>query len=210
MVHKHFSKGDVIWSEGDDSTFFGIIVSGAVKLVKSIEDGRQQIVGLCLSSDCFGNPINKKRKTSAVALTNTEICSFPQTAFERSLEEDQKLEHALLETSYRDIEDMQNLLTALGQMSATERVANFLYWILMRSIRSKCSTPNNDKAELTFSIPLTRSDIADYLGLSIETVSRNFSKLSRAGCIKLIDSRTINVSDIRKLKRLANASENAP
>ncbi len=206
MVHKHFARGQPIWREEDQADLFAIVVSGAVKLVKMLSDGRQQIVGLLFASDCLGRTFAEKQQTFAEAATEVELCCFPRKVFERVLRRHPELEHALLEKTLRDLDAARNWMVALGRKSASEKIASFLLEMSHRSELTQCSLDRPTPDLPTFALPLARTEIADYLGLTVETVSRNFSKLKVSGIIRLIDGQTIEVRDPLRLAQLASES----
>ena len=193
MVHKRFGKGDIIWREGETAGYFAIVVSGAVKLVQTFPDGKQQIVGMLFASDCVGDLFVDEHTSFAEAVSQTELCCFPQKQFEHALETDPKLEHFILERTFKDLVATRKWLATLSHSDATERVANFLVSMMQKSVRMSCPHATEVVQHPMFQIPMSRADIADYLGMSIETVSRKFTQLKNAGIISYHGSRTIKV-----------------
>ncbi|MEX0345761.1 MAG: helix-turn-helix domain-containing protein [Rhizobiaceae bacterium] len=205
MVHKHFQRGQALWGEEDDAEFIAIVVTGTVKLFKMLSDGRQQIVGLLFPSDCVGRAFSETQQTFAEAATDTELCCFPRRQFEQVLKQHPDLEHALLEKTLNDLDNARNWMIGLGRKTAGEKVASFLSEMARKSELTKCNQHRPPANVPIFMLPLTRVDIADCLGLTIETVSRNFTKLRADGVIKSVDARTIEVCDPEALARLAEA-----
>ena len=205
MVHKRFAKREIIWSEGDSTAYFSIIVSGAVKLVKVLSDGRQQIVGMLFASDCLGDMFVDEHTSFAESVSDTELCCFPQKEFERALESDPLLEHALLERTFRDLVATRKWLAMIGRMGALERVSGFLVSLMEKAARINCKHRHEIDRNILFEIPISRADIADYLGLTLETVSRQFSRLRDDGIISLHDARIIEVHDPGSLCKLAGS-----
>lgn len=203
MFHQHYERGDQLWSDEDDSQVFAIVVSGTVKIYKMLTDGRQQIVGLMFSSDCLGRAFSATQQTFAEAASEVELCCFPRKKFEELLGKHPELEHALLEKTLNDLDNAREWMIALGRKTAQEKIASFLLQMTLKSRQYKCDQRRPLANVPTFVLPLGREEIADYLGLTIETVSRHFTKLRAAGIIDLIDFRTIKVCEPDELARLS-------
>ena len=207
MVHKHFVRGQHIWSEDDDADFFAIVVSGAIKLSKVLADGRQQIVGLLFPSDCLGRTFSEKQQTFAEAATDVELCCFPREKFEQVLKQHPEVEHALFQKTLNDLDGARDWMVTLGLKTAREKLASFLVQMSQRSELSKCAHPRPMPELPTFVLPFTRSEIAEYLGLTIETVSRNFTRLRVDNVIRLIDGHTVEVLDPEMLASMAESKD---
>jgi CRP/FNR family transcriptional regulator, anaerobic regulatory protein len=200
---KHHIPADrQISAEGGEPNAFSNIMSGVVKLSKLLPDGRQQIVALQFAPDLVGRPFDAQNKTSVDAATDVRLCSFPVKILEDLITESPDLEHKLHQQNLRELDEARDLLLALGRKSAAERVASFIYFIACH-IDPEASIGH---ATLVFQIPLKRSDIADFLGLTLETVSRQMTKLRQAGIISIIDRRSIAITNLEKLQRLAGTN----
>ena len=186
---------------------FAIVVSGAVKLYKMLADGRQQIVGLLFASDCVGRAFSETQQTFAEAASDVELCCFPRQQFEQILEKHPELEHALFEKTLADLDSAREWMVALGRKTAGEKIASFLLQMMHKSELTKCPHGRPSPQLPTFELPLTRSEIADYLGLTIETVSRNFTKLRTDGLIRLLDGRTVEICDTDELAARAESED---
>jgi CRP/FNR family transcriptional regulator len=116
-----------------------------------------------------------------------------------------ELEHKLHEQTLKELDEARDWMLTLGRKSASEKVASFLY-LIATHINPESET-GNGSGVVHFDIPLKRSDIADFLGLTIETVSRQITKLRHAGVINLFNNRTVEVPDISKLKALTEQDE---
>ncbi|MFN0219539.1 MAG: helix-turn-helix domain-containing protein [Hyphomicrobium sp.] len=184
-------------------SFFANVVSGVVKLTKSLTDGRQQIVGLQFPSNFLGRPYGQASTYDAEAATNVRLCTFARPQFERLVRDFPGLEHRLFENALTELDAARDWMLLLGRKSASEKVASFLMLVAENSRQVGCSG-SDAESSAKFDLPLTRTEIADYLGLTIETVSRQLSKLRALGKISLEGPRTILVSDMR---RLAEAAE---
>ncbi len=196
------SAGQIIMSDEDPVEFFANVVSGVIKLTKTLVDGRQQIVGLLFPPDFLGRAFSTSNPYFAEAATDVEICCFAHDGFERLLKEYPDLEHRLFEKTLNELDSAREWMVLLGRKTAEEKVASFLLLLARRAAVTGCS---HASAALlpTFQLPLTRSDIADYLGLTIETVSRQITRLKTTGIIKLLDNRLFVVPDMDALAKIA-------
>ncbi|MEM9435445.1 MAG: Crp/Fnr family transcriptional regulator [Pseudomonadota bacterium] len=187
--------------EGDSSRDFATITSGVAKLVRGSEDGRSQIVGLLFASDFMGRVPGFSRgageRNSIIAVSDLELCLFPRNSFIKLLEKYPSLEHVLLQQCLDELKLAREWMVILGRKTAGERVASFLLHVA-RKIQAQ-----GDQGGTAFELPLARSDIADYIGLTVETVSRQISKLRRDGVIELTGSKHVTHVDISELKARA-------
>jgi CRP/FNR family transcriptional regulator, anaerobic regulatory protein len=189
--------------EGDRTGDYSNIISGIVKLSKLMADGRQQIVALQFAPDLVGRPFDTANKTSIEAATDLKLCSFPRKALESLIAEAPDLEHRLHQQNLRELDDARDWLLALGRKTANERVASFIYFTAQHIDPEALASGQT----ISFQLPLKRSDIADFLGLTLETVSRQITKLRQAKVIELIDSKTVKIHDLPKLRILAEAGD---
>jgi CRP/FNR family transcriptional regulator len=193
--------GQVISGGGEDVVFANI-VSGVIKLTKSLSDGRQQIVGLQFPPDFLGRTHGDPSTYFAEAATDVELCVFPNDGFRGMLKRYPDLEHRLFENTLDELDAAREWMLLLGRKSAQEKVASLLLMIARRVPSVGCAhTPETNFAQ--FTLPLMRADVADFLGLTLETVSRQMTKLKSMGVIELIDNREIAVPDIEALERVA-------
>ena len=184
--------GAVVALEGDLNLLFASVASGGLKLLKSTSDGRQQAVGLLGQGDFFGQPFSAAEQLTAIALTETELCIFPRGPFEQALDDQPRLERALLELTMRSLNQARERQLTLARKGAQARIAGFLLDLI--------EAGSGGSVEL----PMSRGDIADYLGLTIETVSRQFTELKAAGIIAAgRGGRSVTVHDHKALQRIA-------
>ena len=183
-------------------------MSGVVKLEKSSPDGRQQIVGLLFPPDFLGRAFGKRNPYFAVAATPVQLCSFPHTQFEQMMREHSDLEHRLFEHTLSELDSAREWMFLLGRKSAGEKVASFIHMIARRQSHTGCQA-HHDGAGAVFELPLTRADIADFLGLTIETVSRQLTRLKRDGAIQLRTGREVMVPDLSRLHAIAGGDDAA-
>ena len=200
---KHTTKhvigaGQQITFEGEKTKRYSNILYGVVKLSKLTADGRQQIVGLQFAPDFVGRPFSKESDFVVEAATEVKLCSFPSNILEQLISEAPDLKSRLHEPALKELDEAREWMVTLGRKSAAERVASFLYFSAMH-INPEA---NQNGVSQQFEIPLKRSDIADFLGLTIETVSRQITKLRQSGVIKIANNRTVEIPDLEKLHAL--------
>lgn len=206
--YRTYSPGQTIVSEGDHTAALGSVVRGVVALHKTLEDGRRQMVGLLFASDFIGRPQRPIAHYDAVAVNEVRMCLFHRSQFEKVLSESLTLERRLLEMTLDELDAAREWMLLLGRMTARERLASFLMILTERQSKILKRTSENG---LSVPIPLTRESIAEYLGLTIETVSRQFTALRKDGIISLPDRRSFLLRDVRELRRMAgNDDPDAP
>jgi CRP/FNR family transcriptional regulator len=203
MSHRNFERRQLIWSDDDETHQFAIVTSGIVKLSKLLPDGRQQTVSLLFASDFLGRVFSPINDSFAEAVTDVTLCCFPRGQFERAMKEYPVLEHALFEKTLDNLDDARNWLVALGQKTAQEKVASFLLRMSKKSELSHCAQARSNSNFPIFILPISRNEIADYLGLTIETVSRQITKLKIREVIRLLNASTIEISDPDALEEIA-------
>jgi CRP/FNR family transcriptional regulator, anaerobic regulatory protein len=200
---KQVPAGTVIMHEGESFDCFANVLDGVIKLTKTMTDGRQHIVGLLFPADFLGRTMREESPYRAEAATATELCLFPRGDFERIMLRYPDMQSRLLEQTLDELDACHDWTLLLGRKSAGERVASFLLMIARRVREVGCNAdPHSDSA--TFHLPMGRSDIADYLGLTTESVSRQISKLKRDGVIELQGNREIEVPSMGRLLKLAD------
>lgn len=201
-----FKSGETILNADDDVDFFANIVGGAVKLTKMLGDGRQQIVGLQFAPDFLGRAYKERSPYFAEAATDVELCVFPRKGFERLLGDKPELEMRLFQDTLNELDAARDWMLLLGRKTASEKVASFIEMIARRTPMVGCEHSGGQQ-EVRFHLPLSRSEIADYLGLTIETVSRQISKLKTSGILRLHASREFSVTDMDGLREAANMDD---
>lgn len=200
--HVSVARGGYILSEGEPARYFFNITSGVAKLYKSLADGRRQITGFLRAGDFVGLAAERLYGFSAEAMEDLTLCRFDRERFGRSLPDLPSLERRLLDIACHELVAAQNQMLLLGRKSATERLATFLLHWAERD-QSGCDKPV-EAGPVTLKLPMTRADIADYLGLTTETVSRALSGLRRDGLISAdAGGHDVVITDRRRLARLA-------
>ena len=177
--HVHFASCDTVFAQEDMTTSFYNLLEGVMRLYKLLPDGRRQIVGFALPGDFLGMATSARHSLSADAIGPVVVCRFSRTSFARFIEDKPHLLRRINEFAVRELSQAQDHMVLLGRRSAEEKVASFL--VSWRDRLAQLSSPAK-----TVPLPMSRQDIADYLGLTIETVSRTLTKLERDGVIEIL------------------------
>ncbi len=199
--HRTIERGQTLIWEGDQSRMVGNIIDGVFKLCASTADGREQTLGLMFPSDFVGRPFGPTSSHSVVALTDARICTFPRPAFDDFAREHYELEHALLERTLTELDRARNWMLLQTGKSASARLAAFLLAMAARLSAPGDSAPGDE--HVRFDLPFGRQDMADLLGLTIETVSRQITRLRDAGVIATPTRRAIIILDREALEACA-------
>lgn len=200
--------GRAIYGAARPSNSYAIIISGVVKLVITKPDGRQQIVGLQFPSDFVGRPPSTDHPNlSAEAASTLELCSFSGRAFETLMREHPDLERALLNRILGDLDAAREWAFLLGRTTALERVAS-----LLKIIAERMATPSRDGCAPAYglSLPLSRQEMAECLGLRLETVCRQITRLKARGIIATAGRRHFEVLNMHGLRQCATSAPASP
>ena len=181
-----YAREEEIYGEGEEAEFVYRVVSGAVRTHKVLSDGRRQITGFHLPGDLFGFEQGAAHRHSAEALADTKVLIFKRRQIERAATDRAEVACQLWGMATNNLRLAQDLTLLLGRRSATERVAAFLMEVDERLGGGG-----------TFALPMTRRDIADYLGLTIETVSRTISQLEEDGALQRSGGREVSLRRAR-------------
>ena len=194
--YRSFEAGQrVIWS-GDRMEFVGSVVSGIATLTQTMEDGRTQMVGLLLPSDFVGRPGRSTAAYDVVATSDLVMCCFRKKPFEELIAVTPHIAQRLLEMTLDELDAAREWMLVLGRKTAREKIASLLAII---GRRSAVLNMGGTTGPMAFDLPLTREAMADYLGLTLETVSRQISALKRDGVIQLEGKRHVIVPDFDRL-----------
>ena len=185
----------IIWA-GDTMDFVASIVSGIATLTHTMEDGRTQMVGLLLPSDFVGRPGRPRAAYDVTATTDLVMCCFRKKPFEDMMVTTPHVAQRLLEMTLDELDAAREWMLLLGRKSAREKIASLLV-ILAR--REAALLRRRPEGRIVVNLPLTREAMADYLGLTLETVSRQVSALKRDGVIVLSGKRHIVIPDLDRL-----------
>ncbi len=186
-----FSRDDEIFGEGEPADYVYQLVSGAVRTYRLLSDGRRQIEAFHIAGDIFGLEAGIERRTTAEAITGAVVKAVKRSTLTGRAQEDGNMARALWRMTARELKRTQDHIMTLGRRSAAERLAGFLL-----ELADEADTPD----EVT--LPMSRQDIADYLGLTIETVSRTFTQLQGSGYVAIPSSRRIVLCDRERLAEL--------
>lgn len=189
------AEGEVLVGDAQDVERYSNLLGGVVKLTKTLSDGRQQIVGLQFAPDFVGRPFKAESALTAEAATDVDLCTFPRRIVERMMADQPDLQHRLLEQTLKELDQARDWMVMLGRKTAAEKVASFLLMIA-RNIRPSADP---DSYSATFDLPLSRADIADFLGLTIETVSRQMTRLRTEHIIRVENNRHVIIEDFNRL-----------
>jgi CRP/FNR family transcriptional regulator, nitrogen fixation regulation protein len=180
-----FHRGQEICREDQSLESWYYLISGAARRCAIRSDGRRQIVDLLLPGDFFGVAFDEQSAATIEAVAdNTVVASYSRPRIEILADSDPKIARELLEIAFKALSRMQTQLLILGRITAQEKVGSFILEMAAR-------LSNGDSERVV--LPVTRYDIADYLGVSVETVSRALSELKQRGVIKLLSTRTVSV-----------------
>ena len=183
-----FGRDEEIFGEQEPAEHLYRVVSGAVRTYTVAEDGRRQIDGFHLAGDIFGFETGAEHRFSAEAICECEIDVASRAAIEREAGHDGSAARELWALTARQLGRVRDHMLVLGKKGAAERVVAFLLEMAARG------HPGD-----ALHLPMSRTDIADYLGLTIETVSRCFSRLGRSHAIELEGARRVTLCNLRPL-----------
>lgn len=198
--YRSFSAGQtIVWAE-EDLEFVASLVEGTAVIEQSMEDGRKQTVGLLLPSDFIGRPGRQRAVFTVTAVTDVTLCCFRRAQFEKLLETTPHIAQRLLEMALDELDAAREWMLLLGRKTAREKIATLLLMVQRRE-----TAPGGGKAiPTTVHLPLTREAMADYLGLTIETVSRQLTQLRKDGLISIEGARRVTIPDVPALQATAD------
>lgn len=196
LTRRQSKNKDILISEGEVAYSVFNVTHGAIKLYKLMPDGRRQITGFLLEGDFMGLATQVVYPYSAEAIGEVNTCEFDRKKLKDLFEKYPKLEHRLLRMASDELAQAQDQMLLLGRKTSREKLCSFLMSLSQRKA-------DQGKDPLTVFIPMSRSDIADYLGLTTETVSRTFSALKRSGLIRLIQGNYVEINEPDRLKAIA-------
>ena len=186
-----YARNVEIYGEGEPAEYLYKVMTGAVRITKLLDDGRRQVTAFHLAGEIFGLELGKEHRFSAEAISESSILVVKRSAMLALAGRDGEVARQLWTLTADALQRVQDHMLVLGCMNAKERVANFLLQLAKR-------VSGGDELEL----PMSRQDIADYLGLTIETVSRTMTQLENDATIGLPTSRHIVLRNRAALGRL--------
>lgn len=199
---RDYQPGDLLFSDDEPIESYATIKRGIVKLSKILPDGRQQTIGLGFPPDFIGRTYKDRNTYFVNAVTDVTVCTFPRDSFNKFLKATPSLEHRLFELTLNELDHARDWMLMLGQMSAIEKVSTLLLSFSEKIHRAQLLQGISSEED-QFELPLTRSEMADFLGLTIETVSRQFSILKKRGLIDISRKRFITILDRATLKAIS-------
>jgi CRP/FNR family transcriptional regulator len=188
------APGETLFAEGDRADSVYEVVHGMVRLYKLLPDGRRQITGFLSSGHLLSLAPEGVCVYTAEAITEVTLCRYKRVAFDRLIDEVPGFARHLLMAASHELRAAQDQMLLLGRKTATEKVVSFL--LMMADQQGPAGMDE-------VAVPMTRSDIADYLGLTIETVSRTLTRLRQDGLIALPSTARIEIFDRDRLEDLA-------
>lgn len=194
--YKTYSAGSPIGFSGDAFEFVASVVSGTATLERRTEDGRTQMVGLLFPSDFIGRPGRNTVSYDIAAVSDVTLCCFHRRPFEKILAETPHLQERLLEMALDELDAAREWMLLLGRKTAREKISSLLMSIFKRTQSTNSVVV---LGEVRFNLPIGREAMGNFLGLTIETVSRQFSSLKRDGIIGLDGNRTVIIRDLARL-----------
>lgn len=197
---RNYAAKQAIFYELDPAKYVYEVVTGVLTLYKQLPDGRRQITGFLYPGHYLGLTVHGHHVHSAEALTDVTVCRYPRCKIEKLVGELPALAMRLLTLTGNELAMAQEQMLLLGRKTATEKIASFLL-----TMSEQNGKRGDDKTSLY--LPMSRVDIGDYLGLTIETVSRIFTRLRKAGVIALGQPNVVAVNDIGRLARLADGDD---
>ena len=190
---------EFLFAEGDLVSHVYRIETGALALYRVLSDGRRQVMGFAYPGEIVGLGIDGAHTMNAQAVKPTRVRCVTIASLRQSAAKDPDLGFKLYEAMARELAATRDLMLTTGQRSASERVASFILALSRRNQR-------NGQDPRSIDLPMTRADIGDFLGLTIETVSRTFSKFKAMKLVDLPHSSQVRILDIAHLKGLAEGS----
>src|SRR5215831_19845033 len=187
------AKGEELFAEGEAAEYFYKVVAGTVRSYKLLSDGRRQIDAFHLAGDIFGIEAGAEHRFSAEAVGGVAVIAYRRSALDRLTREHPAFGEQVMSAMIRSLERAQDHMLLLGRKTAQEKIATFLLDMAER-------ISDDDEH---FDLPMLRNDIADHLGLTIETVSRTLNQFDREGLIRLpAASRSVMLRNRAALERL--------
>ncbi len=191
--------GDPLFLEGEAARHLFNVTAGAIKIYKLLADGRRQMTGFLFPGDFLGLANDETYAYSATAITKTWVCRFPRGKLEALLKRFPKMERRLFAMASHELAVAQEQMLLLGRKTAREKIASFLLMLSGRAIR-------RGQTDNPVSVPMTRADIGDFLGLTTETVSRTFTQLRKSGLITLLPGGKVQLNGRERLEEIAEGA----
>lgn len=200
-THKHVKRGKTLYRDGDPLSSIYPIKAGFFKICAVTERGDQQVMGFCMSGEIMGLDAvaTQTHVTTATALEDSEVCVVPFDYFENLCTKNQALQQHFHRVMALEISKEQSMMVLLGNRNAEERVVSFLLNLSARLLARGYSSSD-------FNLRMGREEIGSYLGLKLETVSRELSRLHEQGVLE-VDGKHLRILDLPALQRLLGKTE---
>lgn len=186
----------VLWAR-EEMSFVASVVTGVARLSLMLEDGRTQMVGLLLPSDFIGRPGRSRVRYDVTAATDLTICCFRRKPFEEILRTTPSVGVRLLQMTLDELDAAREWMMILGRKTAREKIASLIAQLARREADLGQAAA---AGAVQLHLPLTREGIAEYLGMTLETVSRQMSALRRDGLIQMEGPRHLQIPDMAALR----------
>lgn len=196
--YRTYDAGQPIIFAGDTMAFVASVVRGVASLSQTLPDGRTQMLGLLLPSDFIGRPGRAVSNYDVTAVSEVTLCCFRRKPFEAELSATPHVSGRLLDLTLDELDAAREWMLLLGRKTAREKIASLLA-IMAR--REAVMGKGPATSSVMIDLPLTREAMATYLGLTLETVSRQMSALKAVGIIELVGRRQVRVPDLRRLQQ---------
>lgn len=205
-AYRTYAAGQQIQWRGDDLSYVASVVTGVATLSKTLEDGRTQMVGMLLPSDFIGRPGRRTIEFDVTAVTETTLCCFDREPFERLVRDVPHISQRLVEIALDELDAARDWMLLLGRKTAREKIASFLEMLMRR--RNATVTQPVEATQLL--LPLTREEIANYLGLTLETVSRQLNAFKKEGIVDFHDRKMFTILDPEALRVASGDDKDEP
>jgi CRP-like cAMP-binding protein len=187
-----YGAGERVYCQAEPADYWYRLISGAARKCTQLSDGRRQIVAFLLPADLFGFHAGHIRECSVeCVVANTTILRYPRKQMESLIEADSRLAREVRDIAFGSIDQMQSRMVLLGRSRAMERVCGFLLEMAHRA---------HIETEGAVALPMSRYDIADYLAIAVETVSRSLTRLRSERVIAFFDTRHFCIVDRKALE----------
>lgn len=200
---RHFGAGDTVLAEAEEIGFVGHVLSGVLRMQKTLHDGRQQIVGLLMPGTSFGRVFSHTSHVAIEAATDVALCCYRRKSFEALFSRFPEIEHRMLESMTEEIDAAHDWMLMLATHTVTERMATFFLDLRRKGIGADGARP----AMGLIDVPICRKDFAAYLGTTVESISRSIQHLARERLIRIVDSHRFELLDLDALVHMANGCD---
>ncbi len=196
IINKKYSKNEIIFFEGDSPSKLFLINTGRVKVYKHTKDGKEQILYILSEGDFVGDAsifTDENMKYNAETIEETSICELSKQDFKEIIQQNPNIAIKVLKTAYERIDRLQELITSLSTKDIESRIAGLLLGFI-----KDFGSPKMDGIEME--IPFSREDLANYIGVTRETISRKLSLMQEEGILEMRGNKNIKILDLKLLE----------